>query len=124
MAHANLHLAVGMAVGTAITAWPVVRAVAQARPLARPLARVWLVSLTLGVWALVPNLVSAAGLTSSLHRAAWADLFVGHRTIDGRIHGGLLIGELALVAQLTVHYAVLVWAVRRARRRRAAPPAA
>jgi hypothetical protein len=121
MAHANLHLAVGLAVGTAATAWPVLRALTSpSAPLARPLARMWMVSLAVGVWALIPNLVSAAGLTAGLHHAAWGDLFVGHRTIDSRIHGGLLIGQLALVAQLAVHYLILVWAVRRAGR--AAPP--
>lgn len=117
MAHANLHLAVGLAVGTAATAWPVVRAlITPSTPLARPLARMWLASLAVGLWALVPNLASAAGLTAGLHRAAWGDLFVGHRAIDARIHGGLLIGQLALVAQLAVHYAILLWAVRRAGR--------
>lgn len=116
MAHANFHLAVGLAVGTAAAAWPVVRALVQRAPLARPVGRMWLISLAVGVWALVPNLVSAAGLTSAWHHAAWADLFVGHRTIDRRVHGGLLIGELALVAQLAAHYALLVWAVARRRR--------
>ena len=119
MAHANLHLAVGMAAGTAIAAWPFLRAWAADAPLARPLGRLWLASIALGAWALVPNLVSAAGVTGALHRAIYADVFVFHRTIDGRIGGGLLIGELALVAQLAVHYGLLLIALRRARRRRA-----
>lgn len=115
MAHANFHLAVGLAVGAAVMAPPVVRALAARRPLARPIGRMWLAALALGAWALVPNLVSAAGLTAALHRAWWADLFVLHRAIDGRVHGGLLIGELALVAQLVGHYLLLVLALARAR---------
>lgn len=118
MAHANLHLAVGMAAGTALAAWPLLQAWKRDAPLARPLGRLWLASIALGVWALVPNLVSAAGLTAALHRASYADVFVGHRTIDARIGGGLLIGELGLVAQLAVHYAFLLLALRRARRHR------
>lgn len=113
MAHANFHLAVGMMVGAAPLAVPVVRALAARRPVARALGRMWLAALAVGAWALVPNLVSAAGLTASLHRAWWADVFVLHRAIDGRIHGGLLIGELALVAQLVAHYAILVVALAR-----------
>ncbi len=115
MAHANLHLAVGMAVGTAAAAWPVARAWWSDRPLARPLARLWIVTIAVGIWAVLPNLISAAGVTSGLHHVGWGDVFVGHRTIDGRIHGGLLIGELALVAQLATHYALLMLALHRAR---------
>ena len=115
MAHANLHFALGMAVGTAIAAPPVIGALLRRAELARPLARLWLVSLACGAWAVMPNLVSAAGLTAGWHHARWADLFIGHRAIDRRVHGGLLIGELALIAQLVVHYGLLLWALRRRR---------
>lgn len=118
MAHANLHLAVGLAVGAAALAVPVARALYARRPVARSLGRMWLAALALGVWALVPNLVSAAGLTAALHRAWWADVFVFHRAIDRRIHGGLLIGELLLVAQLVAHYAILIVALARSSNRR------
>lgn|GEM_PF-3423770 len=124
MAHANLHLAVGMAVGTALAAWPVARGLVERGPLARPIARLWIVTIVVGAWALVPNLISAAGITGALHHVAWGDVFVGHRAIDRRLGGGLLIGELALVAQLICHYALLMLALRRARRHalRAAAP--
>lgn len=115
MAHANLHLATGLAVGAAVMIPPLVRALVARRPLARPIGRMWLAALAVGAWALVPNLVSAAGVTSSLHRAWWADVFVGHRAIDQRINGGLLIGELLLVAQLVGHYLLLLLALARRR---------
>jgi hypothetical protein len=116
MAHANLHLAVGLGVGAAVASLPVLRALVARTPLARPLARMWLCALAVGAWALVPNLVSALGITSGLHRVVWGDVFVFHRAIDRRIDGGLLIGELLLVAQLVVHYALLVLALARTRR--------
>lgn len=116
MAHANLHLAVGLGVGAVATALPVLRALVSRTPMARPLAQMWLCALAVGAWALVPNLISALGVTSALHRAAWADVFVFHRTIDRRLDGGLLIGELLLVAQLATHYALLVLALVRTRR--------
>ncbi len=118
MAHANFHLAVGLAVGAAALAVPVVRALVARRPVARPLGRMWLAALAVGAWALVPNLVSAAGITPALHRAWWGDVFVFHRTIDARVSGGLLIGELALVAQLVGHYTILVVALARSSNRR------
>lgn len=120
MAHANFHLAAGMAVGTALTALPVLRAYLADRPLARPLARLWIVTAALGLWATVPDVASALGV-ADVHLARWADVFVLHRAIDGRVKGGLLLGELGLVAQLAVHYLVLLVALRRARRR-ARPP--
>lgn len=113
MAHANLHLAVGLGVGAAALALPVARALWARRPVARPLGRMWLAALAVGGWALVPNLVSAAGLTSGLHHAWWGDVFVFHRAIDRRVEGGLLIGELLLVAQLVAHYVILVVALAR-----------
>ena len=72
-----------------------------------------LAALAVGAWALVPNLVSAAGLTSGLHHAWWGDVFVLHRAIDRRVEGGLLIGELLLVAQLVAHYLILIVALAR-----------
>lgn len=120
MAHANFHLAVGMAAGTALAAWPVAKAWLAGAPLARPLARLWIATIALGAWAVVPNLVGAAGITYALHTHRVADVFVLHRAIDGRVHGGLLIGELALVVQLGFHYTLLMVALGRARRRRRA----
>lgn len=114
MAHAVLHLAAGLAVGAAPMALPVLRAAVRRAPLARPLARMWVVALAVGAWALIPNLASAAGITAALHDARWGDVFVLHRTLDRRVDGGLLIGELALVAQLVGHYLVLLAALVRA----------
>ncbi len=117
MAHANLHMAAGMAVGTALTVWPVARAWFARAPLARPVGRMLVAAYALGVWALVPNLVSAAGGPTALHRGPWANVFVGHGAIDARTHGGLLIGEAVMVALLGVQYALLVAALVRAGRR-------
>jgi hypothetical protein len=115
VAHANLHLAAGMATATALTLWPLARALRARAPLAAPLRRVLLSSYALGVWALLPNLLTRAGAPPSVHRAWWANVFLGHAWIDGRTDGGLLIGEIALVAILVFHYALLVAALARAR---------
>ena len=118
MAHANLHMAAGMAVATAVTAWPVVKAWWSEAAMARPVARMLLASYGLGLWALVPNLATSAGLSPSIHHAGWANIFLGHAWIDRRNDGGLLVGELVMVAVLVFHYAVLMAAIARARRRR------
>lgn len=118
MAHANLHMAAGMAAATAVMVWPVVSAWRREAALARPVARLLLASYALGVWALIPNLATSAGFSPSIHRAPWANIFLGHAWIDRRTDGGLLIGELVLVAIFAFHYAVLVMALARARRLR------
>jgi hypothetical protein len=118
MAHANLHMAAGMAAATAVMVWPVVQAWRRDEPMARPVGRMLLASYALGLWALVPNLATSAGLPAGIHHAWWANVFLGHALIDRKNDGGLLIGELVMVAVLAFHYALLVVAIARARRRR------
>jgi hypothetical protein len=117
MAHANLHMAAGMALGTAITAIPVARAWLARAPLARPVGRMLIVAYALGIWALLPNLISAAGGPASIHHAVWANIFLGHALIDRKKDGGLLIGELVLVAILIFQYLTLLLALARTPRR-------
>lgn len=117
MAHANLHMAAGMVVGTAVTLLPVARAWLGGAPLARPVGRMLVAAYVVGVWALIPNLVTAAGGPAGIHEAVWANVFVGHAVIDRREGGGLLIGEAVMVAMLAFQYAVLVLALVTAARR-------
>ena len=125
MAHANLHMAAGMALGTALTMYPVARAWVTRAPLARPVGRMLLAAYGLGIWALIPNLISAAGGPASIHHAFWSNIFLGHALIDRRKDGGLLIGELVMVAVLFFQFSVLLLALRRTPRARDAsrPPA-
>lgn len=123
MAHANLHMAAGMAAATAVTLWPVLSAWRRRAPIARPVGRMLLASYALGAWALVPNLLTSLGLPGSVHRAWWANVFLGHAAIDLRNDGGLLVGELVIVAIVALHFAVLVLGIWRARPPGGAPPA-
>lgn len=117
MAHANLHMAMGMALGTAVTVLPVARAWLARAPLARPVGRMLVAAYALGVWALVPNLVTSVGGPAAIHHNPVANIFVGHALVDRREGGGLLIGEVAMVAILVFQFAVLVAAIARARPR-------
>jgi hypothetical protein len=117
VAHANLHMAAGMALGTALTLIPVARAWLGGGPLARPVGRMLVAAYALGVWALIPNLVSAAGGPAGIHHWFASNIFVGHALIDRKKDGGLLIGEVVMVAVLVFQYAVLVLALVRASRR-------
>lgn len=114
MAHANFHMAAGMAIGTAATLLPVARAWFARAPLARPVGRMLVAAYALGIWALVPNLVTAAGGPAGIHHNPVANIFVGHAIIDRREDGGLLLGELGMVAVLVFQFALLVAAIARA----------
>jgi hypothetical protein len=116
MAHANFHLAAGIAVGTAATALPLVRAWLADAPLARPVARMLIVSYALGFWAVIPNAITTLGGSPSVHRAWWSNVFLGHAAIDRRLEEGLLIGELGIAAAFVAHYALILVALRRAKR--------
>jgi hypothetical protein len=117
MAHATFHMAAGMAVATSVTLIPLARAFVQARPLARPLGRMLLAAYGLGLWALAPSFLTLAGAPLTVHHAWWANVFVAHAAIADRVRGGLLLGQVGLVAIFSFHYAVLVAAVAVAQRR-------
>jgi hypothetical protein len=122
MAHVNLHLAVGRAAGGAITAVPVARAWAAGRPLTSPVIRTIAASFALAFWAAAPNGVTSLGGPAEIHRAWWANVFLGHAAIDARIDGGKLLGELAFAAYLVALYLLVLLAILRARRRGATSP--
>ncbi len=117
MAHVNLHLAAGVAAGTGLGLIGVARAVLAARPLAPPIAHMLVLAGALGLWAVGPSVLARLGVPGA-HHAWWADLFVGHRSLDRLTDGGLLIGELALGAAIAGHYLLILLALVRARRRR------
>jgi hypothetical protein len=113
MAHANLHMAAGMLLGTAVTIIPVARAYLSRAPLSRPVGRMLVAAYALGIWALVPNLVSAAGGPASIHHSPLSNIFILHALIDRTKDGGLLIGEALMVALLAFQYGVLLLALHR-----------
>ena len=114
MAHVNVHLALGIAAGTAGTMIPVARAWLAGRPLARPVTVMIGMSYALGLWAILPNILTKVGVRVA--GAAWADIFVLHTSVDRALRGGLLVGEVAIAAAFVFHYAVIMAALVRARR--------
>jgi hypothetical protein len=116
MAHINLHLAEGLAIGTALTIVPVARAWFGAKPVAKPIGRMAIASFALAAFAAFPMLLVRLGASPSIHRAAWANIFLGHAAIQRHFHRGLLVGETAIAAWLVAFYLLLLLAIARARR--------
>jgi len=123
VAHLNFHLAEGLYTGAAIGAVPVARAWLTGRPVARPILGGALLSFALAVWAIAPQILVTLGAPASVHRAGWANLFLGHALLDRRFgDGGLLIGEVGIAGYLVGLYLLLLLAVHRARRLQNRPP--
>lgn len=115
MAHANLHIALGVGLGTAFTMPGLLLSWVRGRPVARAVGWMLVAAWSLGCLAIVPNILGFSGITGAAHTHVLADVFVLHRTVDLRIEdGGMLVGELALAAAMVFHYAVIVAAVVRA----------
>ena len=119
MAHSALHFAVGTGLGMLAFARPVYRNWRGGARLSEPLGRWVLGSLALGVFALAPGLLRHLGLPESFCAGWWMNVFVFHQLLNALKPGGLLVGEIALVACLSAQYVVVVAAVVSARRRRA-----
>jgi hypothetical protein len=122
MAHLNFHLAEGLGLGAAITVVPLARAWLAGRPVSGPIGRGALLSFALAAWAVMPQVMTTLGAPATVHRAGWANIFLGHALIDRRFgDGGLLIGDVGIAGFLVGLYLVILLAVRRARRLQSRP---
>jgi hypothetical protein len=117
VAHANLHLAQGLALGAVVGGVPLLRAWFGGRPVAGPILRMTALSAALAAWAVVPQLLTTLGAPARVHTAWWANAFLGHAAIDRREEGGLLVGEVVIVAYGCALYLLILIALYRARRR-------
>lgn len=106
MAHANLHIAVGMALGMLLALPWVVSHWLAGKPLARSLKIVLFASYALGLFAVVPNVLG-------LPPGAYSNLFALHDVVDRwkPNGGGLLIGEVGIAACIAVQYLLMLAAI-------------
>ncbi len=126
MAHTALHFAIGLAVGSAVAAPSVLRALAGRPQTASllPLTRMVLLAWTLGLWAVVPNILRALGMPESFCGGWWMNVFLLHPTLDRLVAGGTLIGGILLAAVLAGQYGLIVLAIALARHRAVSAPSA
>ena len=111
MADSILHFAVGMTLGTALALWPVARVWKSGVRLAEPFAWLLLLSYSLGLWAVVPNLLGRLGCPQGFCSGWWMNIFVLHPIIDAAHPGGMLAGALLTLACFGLQYCLLVAAV-------------
>jgi hypothetical protein len=100
VAHLNFHVAEGLAIGTAIGVVPLARAWLGARPVATPMARLAVIAIACAAWACAPL----------------GNLALGRSSIDARVSGGELVGDVAIAAWFVALYLVVLLALRRARK--------
>jgi len=108
MAHPALHGGLGMWAGM-LAAAPLLfpgRTPVRRRAAA---AGLWLIAAyAAGLWAIIPNLLSLAGLPEAWTASAWMNIFFFHTWLSAHKTGGALIGQLACGAAVAVQYGVLL----------------
>jgi hypothetical protein len=116
MAQSTLHLSFGMLIGTLLSIRPLWRAWVQDRPVARPIARWCLITLAMGIIAVIPALVRRLGDNPDIGRGAGWNLFLFYPLLDRLPLPSILAGELAAAGLFALQYAVILLAIRRAYR--------
>jgi hypothetical protein len=67
-----------------------------------------LVSYALGFFALVPALLSAAGVPETISSSFVMNLFVFYHVLNRIEGGGMLVGEIGLISIFVLHYAIVL----------------
>jgi hypothetical protein len=123
MAHSALHFSIGMAAAMLVFAPPVISALRRRCELARTVGRWIVASWALGLFAIVPSLLHAAGAPPALYGGWWMNIFFLHPLINRLDHRGYLVGAMLMGLAFAAQYAVLLAAIARAPRRRVSPRA-
>jgi len=116
MAQSTLHLSFGALLGTLISLPPLWRAWRGRLPVARAIARWCLLSWALGFHAVIPSIVRRLSGNPDIGSSPGWNLFLFYPLLDRLPLPGILAGELAAAAVFGLQYAVILLAIRRARR--------
>jgi hypothetical protein len=116
MMHSTLHFGLGMAAATAWHGPALLRSWRAGRALARALG-LWLVtSYALGLLGVVPNLLRRAGVPHETCEAWYMNVFLLSPFWNRLLDGGHIYGPAILTVLFGAQYAILLLAIRRARR--------
>ena len=118
MAHAAVHVSLGLAVGMALSASQTIRRFRGGGPMAPALGRSLLLCAALGVYAWIPGLSMHLGLSHAFCTGWWMNVFLLHPWVDRFRHGQEILGGAMLLGTLGALYLLLVACVWRARRLR------
>lgn len=117
MAHSSFHFAIGLLLGTAIAGFPVLITLfrlwrgiqtRQSIDLTRLTKRMLLISYGLAIMAVIPNLLRSIGCPEQICSNIVMNIFVLHPLINSIKHGGMLIGELLIIAVFFFQYTMLI----------------
>jgi hypothetical protein len=75
-----------------------------------------LISWILGFIAIIPNLLRQVGLSESIVRSPWMNLFVFHFALENLNAGGILRGGICIIFCFTLQYSLVLIAVLRAKK--------
>lgn len=117
MAHSVLHFSIGLAVGTAAALPPLVRAWRRQQNLAPFFARWLATAYGLGFLAIVPGLLRRLGLPGVCCDGWWMNVFLFHPLLNAMVpREDMPLAVGALAACFTLHYGLVLLALRRRQR--------
>ena len=114
-AHITFHFALGMILATILVAPRLIGAWRRNKPMNTLLALWTILSLALGAFAVFPSILHRLGAPDCVLDAAWANLFLLFPWINRSVSGGMLIGQLLIVALFATQYFAILLAIFRAR---------
>ena len=103
-----MHFAFGLAAGTAWMAVDAIRSSLSVAPCARRMAVSLLRAYGFGILAVFPNLLRHIGFPNGLCSGWWMNVFFLNPLIDHLKRGGLLFGEIGILACWVVRYTLLL----------------
>lgn len=111
MAHVLLHYSLGVAVVTLPALGGLVGLLRERKNVATWLGKRLLAAHAIGLFAALPGLLPAMGISEPWCQGWWMNLFLFHPLIDQFKSGGALLAELAILALFALHYAMVLVAI-------------
>ena len=115
MAHSTLHFAIGLTIGTLYMLVTSAGRLVNQEPASRHLRNCLMLTLSLAIWGIVPNICRRLGLPEDFCAGWWMNLFMLHPVLDKVKTGGQLFGAAWTALCFGFYYVVLLAAIRNAR---------
>jgi hypothetical protein len=117
MAHSTFHFSLGLAVGMLALLPGLLGRMKRKERLSPAVARWLFVAYSIGMFAIVPNLLRRVGIPDAVCTGWWMNIFLFHPLIDRVKDGGVLIAEVMVLGCFGLQYLLILVMLKRRLRR-------